>query len=329
MRLDVRTGLRVVVALTVITVMFAFVGWRFTGSARDVEDLQLVQLHAPLALITATLVMLAVAALGLSWATLLTSMRGVPAGSGRSRLVAIFCFTWLGRYVPGTLPFLASRVYVASRVGYGVRVPSVATGFQSVLEVITASMFGVVALTIARGGEHPATWIALATAGFLLLCIVQRNSLVTLSRLGRRITERLPVLSDSRLPSTGAITASTGCVLASQALMSASVIATSAMMTDVSVSEMPAIAAATSLAGVAGVLFVFAPAGFGVRDGVLTALLSTVMPLEAAASVAIAHRALTMASDVILAVLALAADRIRAWLSATEQRLPVPVEQRA
>ncbi len=60
------------------------------------------------------------------------------------------------------------------------------------------------------------------------------------------------------------------------------------------------------------------------RDGALAALLVTIMPLETAASVAIAYRALTVVSDLLLAALAITGDRVVAW---TPAALPARADQ--
>jgi uncharacterized membrane protein YbhN (UPF0104 family) len=83
------------------------------------------------------------------------------------------------------------------------------------------------------------------------------------------------------------------------------------------------IAAAVSLSGVAGVLVVLAPAGLGVRDGALAAMLAWIMPIETAASVAVAYRAFTVVSDVLLASGAIVAGRLVSWRPG---RAPGPAE---
>jgi uncharacterized membrane protein YbhN (UPF0104 family) len=64
----------------------------------------------------------------------------------------------------------------------------------------------------------------------------------------------------------------------------------------------------TSLAGVAGMIVVIAPAGLGVRDGVLVTLLSARIPLEFAALAAVFLRALSLVADLALAGAALITD---------------------
>jgi uncharacterized membrane protein YbhN (UPF0104 family) len=57
---------------------------------------------------------------------------------------------------------------------------------------------------------------------------------------------------------------------------------------------------AMSLSGVCGILVVFAPAGLGVRDGVLAGLLAARIGVDAAALGAVVLRMLTVVADVAL-----------------------------
>jgi hypothetical protein len=60
---------------------------------------------------------------------------------------------------------------------------------------------------------------------------------------------------------------------------------------------------AYAVAGLAGILFLFAPAGIGVRDGVLAIVLATVLPPEMAAIAAIIARCMSLASEMLWALI--------------------------
>jgi uncharacterized membrane protein YbhN (UPF0104 family) len=292
--------------------MAAFLAWRAVESSQEF-DRALLRDHAAEATIAVLTSMLAVLAFAVSWAVLLRDM-SPNIRTGRVRLLSIFSVTWLGRYVPGTLPFLAARVYVASRAGYGTRTPALATGFSSGLELLGATTFGVVALVSARYGfASPLTWACVACVLSLTAIAVHPRVLAALSSAARRVLRRAPLPGGDQAPSRGAMVTSVAFVIAGQALMVAGVAATAFAFTDLAAVDVLTIAAAVSLSGVAGVLVVLAPAGLGVRDGALAAMLAAIMPIEAAASVAVAYRALNIASDVLLAGIAIVVDRSVAW----------------
>ena len=56
-----------------------------------------------------------------------------------------------------------------------------------------------------------------------------------------------------------------------------------------------------ALASAFGMVSVFFPAGFGIRDGVLALILATSMPFAAAVAVAVVSRFLTITVDVLVA----------------------------
>jgi len=329
MRRSVR-GSMSLLAVAIVAVMATFVAVRVVESSRSLDP-GLVREHAPEVAIVIATSMLSVLALGIGWAALLRGLRpGVPIP--RLRLLAIFCCTWPGRYVPGTLPFLAARVYLASRSGYGKRAPTIATGFQSALEVLVSGAFGLTALVYAREGiVSPLAWAFAASVLALTAMALSPRAIARVSTFAGRVLRRDPALDGVALPSRRAMLGSVAGVLACNVLITVAVTATAIAFTDIVPRHVASIAAAVSLSGVAGVLVVLAPAGLGIRDGALAALLVTVMPLETAASVAVAYRALTVVADLLLASLAIGGDRLFAWRPAAlpARQDATSLEQRA
>jgi uncharacterized membrane protein YbhN (UPF0104 family) len=95
---------------------------------------------------------------------------------------------------------------------------------------------------------------------------------------------------------------------ANQALNGAAMLIVLTAVTDAGPRDLLLATGALSLAGVAGILVVLAPAGLGVREGALTGLLATRFAVDAAALASVLVRAVMIISDLALVLLALAID---------------------
>lgn len=67
--------------------------------------------------------------------------------------------------------------------------------------------------------------------------------------------------------------------------------------TDVSISNLPIIAGISIFSGVMGLIAIFAPAGIGVREGLIILLLSKIYPVEVATVIAVLQRIWVLAAD--------------------------------
>jgi len=95
----------------------------------------------------------------------------------------------------------------------------------------------------------------------------------------------------------------TGGYLLANALMAAAFVLIVWSISDIGWADVPLLAGGFSLATVIGIVAVFAPAGLGVREGVLAGFLTSVVASPVAATLVILVRLVTVATD--LAFLAL------------------------
>jgi hypothetical protein len=82
-----------------------------------------------------------------------------------------------------------------------------------------------------------------------------------------------------------------------------------------------------ALASAFGMVSVFFPAGFGIRDGVLALILATSMPFAAAVAVAVVSRFLTITVDVVVAGAGWMWGRGHDLLEADLEALTVPAPE--
>lgn len=305
----VRSGwLRATTALALLCAIALFIARRALASANSVEGDALRDDAGWFALAIA-LFMLATLCLAGVWIALIESVEP-EAPRRRGRLVLAFSYSWLGRYIPGTLPFFAGKVYLGSRLGYGTRPLVVTTGVQNVLEIIVSTIVGATMIVAAQGmTAGGGRYLALAFLPSLALVSLHRPFLTRIVDTALRLLRREP-LSEGSLPPTRTIALASSGVVANQVCNGIALWLILRAVGTASIDDVFLATGALSLAGVAGMLVVLVPAGLGVRDGALTALLAARFTVEVAAVAAITLRLMTVIADVLLFLVALAIDLV-------------------
>ncbi|HEX9775474.1 MAG TPA: hypothetical protein VGB83_07830 [Actinomycetota bacterium] len=213
------------------------------------------------------------------WADLLgTRDRAVVSG---------FLLAQLGKYVPGGFWQHAGQVGTAA-AAVPVSKAVAAVPIQALVYVAAAGAVGAWYGLFAAGA---AGWVRLATiASAVLVLLIWRRWMDLLLRLGGRPGAKARALLPPQRAITRSFTWSVGTLVASGAGFAA--LATAVGATE----SFLGATAAFALAWAAGFLALPFPAGIGVREAVLTALVGPAAPVLAAA---IAHRLVTIAAEAI------------------------------
>lgn len=244
--------------------------------------------------------------LGLAWMVVLEGVAG-DLPKRRTALMTAFLIAWLGRYVPGTVPFFAGKIYLGRRAGYETSSLVVSTALENVLEVIVATLFGATMILISRGPSGGVYVLPVVAASIGLVAIHPAVLRPLTMRLMRRLKrDPMPALA---LPAVRTIVLAAALILGNQVVNGLALLALLHVLAGSGWNDTALIAGAASLAGVFGMLIVLAPAGLGFRDGAFVALLSSRVGVSAATVATILARSLTVVSDVMLALVALAYDR--------------------
>jgi uncharacterized membrane protein YbhN (UPF0104 family) len=216
-----------------------------------------------------------------------------PAGDS----LAVFYASWLGRYVPSSLPYVASKVLMGMRLGHSKAALAASMLYENLLMIAISALWSCVALSLVLSdAQGPAILLATGLGGAAALALLSPPVLSRLVALGARVTRR-PAPEALVLPASGLAAASAFAALAvlgsgfSFALVLGSFVSLDGR-------EVIASAAIFSLAGVAGTLALPVPSGLGVREAVIVGLVQLYAPLEVAAAAALLSRAIGMAVDV-------------------------------
>lgn len=218
------------------------------------------------------------------------------------RWPAMFAATWIGRvgkYLPGKFASLVGTVWLLRREGVPVPVAaSVVFLRQGMLMVM--GLLAAVPLTMWQPVVQrlPLAWlwcVALLSAGLVFL---HPRVFFALSNhvLGRL---RLPPLRTRHRYSH--YVGSLAIVLVNLVLGGVGLWLIARSVTDVSVRWLPVFVSAAALAGSVGFLAVFAPAGLGVREGILLIILEHVLSPGEAALVVVASRLMQVVAEAVMA----------------------------
>lgn len=272
----------------------AFVVWRALSLVADLGSAPAIErpaLLAPaLALYAATLVTYACL-----WREVVCRLDGrrTPVIDG----VAVFCASWLGRYVPSSLPYVAGKLVLGVRLGH-------------TKPALAASLLYENALLVSLGVLSSAVLLAVTGGGLLLYAGAGLGGLLALIAISppvfhRAVNAAAWVVRRPRLPreallSYRGVAVGAGLAMLALALNGACFALVLSAFVDLNGRELVASAAIFNLAGAVGVAVLPVPSGLGVREAILIGLLQTFVPLEVAAAAAVVARLISISADVAL-----------------------------
>jgi len=236
------------------------------------------------------------------WSALL---HGLDAHPGRRDAASVFFVSQLGKYLPGSVWPVVAQMQFGRRWG----VPRAVMFAANILLLgaVTASGIAVGAVLLpwaSPSGLSHYWWLVLLLVP-LLAGLHPRTVPAVLDVVLRRLG-REPL--GARLTTRG-LAAAGAWSLASWLVLGAHIAVLVGAFHGVGVRELAAAVGGMGLAWAAGIAFIPAPAGAGVRDTVLVLTLAPITGSPEALTIALASRALLLIADVLLAALGALARR--------------------
>ncbi len=232
------------------------------------------------------------------WTTLLRSL-GAEGVRLDANLLYVYAKSWLGRYIPGTAPWILGKIYFAAEHGVSKSKLGVSSLLEGALQVIVQMLFALALLAsddrleVLPSGWRVTFYLVIAGCTVALLPPVFNNLL----SLALRVLRRGPLPAEHRASlrtiATGFGLYAVGAVVGGLSLF---FIAKTVYPT-LPYSQMTFVMGASTLAGAASMLAVFVPGGIGVREGIQVVLLGLVMPTDVALLVAVTSRLHAVAID--------------------------------
>ena len=235
----------------------------------------------------------------LAWIKIVEGLAG-PNSPGTSQLSRVFLYSWIGRYIPGKVAYALGRFYLGRTVGVSSGVLVASMAYETVLLAVAAFAFASITIipSLAVVSESVLPYlvlpiVAIGGASVLHPRVMRWALRLAVRLLGRETPGDEWLLPPRRMVEVAAL------FFAAFSLAGVGLYLVIISVTSYSPGYLPLLAGAYTLAGIAGMLSLFAPAGLGVREGFLVALLQFTMPLELAILIALITRAWATVLDLL------------------------------
>lgn len=255
---------------------------------------------------------------GLGWRALLQDLGSpihVAPASG------IFLVGQLGKYLPGSVWSVLAQAEMGAKLGVPRRRSAVAGLITVGLAVLVALLLGLpsVPLLLRRGGGSTIGWTMLVSVP-LLVVVFSPQVLNWGIRRGLRLLHREPL--EHELSARAVLVCGLLFIGAwiSSGLMVLVLVQAVGGTSASGLHLAQIVVSGFALASAVAMFSVIVPAGVGIREGVLVLLLAPIMPTAAATAVVVLSRFLTIALDVVFALLGWLYARSHHLISSRDER---------
>lgn len=234
------------------------------------------------------------------WFLILRSL-GATKLRMEGQLVYVYAKAWLGRYIPGTAPWILGKIYFASRHGLSKQKLAISSLLEAGLQIVTLLAFSLLLLSFdsrldVLGSGFKLLMVAVAIIGAIVVSPPVYNRLIGLA---------FKLLKHQELEQDNVVSKRT--ILSGSLLYLVDAALNGLSLFFIAKSIDPALAyhnivfviGGASLATAASMLAVFAPAGIGVRESIQLVLFSLIMPKDLALAVTIAMRLWSVGIDLL------------------------------
>lgn len=219
----------------------------------------------------------------------------------QKQLIYVYAKAWLGRYIPGTAPWILGKIYFASQHGISKQKLAVASILEGGLQIVTLLVFSLILLGFdsrldVLGAGFKLLMIAVAAMGIIILSPKIYNKLiVTAYKLLRHKSVAAEHLATNQTILRGGSLYLIDAIINGLSLF----FIAKGVYPALPYSDIVFATGAASLAGAVSMLALFAPSGLGVREGIQLVLFALIMPKELALAVTIVTRLWGVGVDVI------------------------------
>lgn len=233
------------------------------------------------------------------WFVILSGLGAKNLRHSWAELTQVYSKAWMGRYIPGTAPWILGKIYFASKYG----ISKVKLGISSLLEgglqivvimVVASLMLAIDPRLDVISWELRLGILAVIILGIITLIPPVFNRFVKVAyKLLRK--KELPVehIVTNKVITKGALLYAIGGLISGLSLF----FVAKAVYPELGYDQLFFVMAVGNLAGAIGMLVIFAPSGIGVREGIQLVLLSLIMPAEIALAVTVLTRLWGVVTD--------------------------------
>lgn len=237
----------------------------------------------------------------LVWFVLLKSLGAKNIENHKASLAYVFAKSWMGRYIPGTAPWILGKIYFASKHGISKNKLAVSSLLEGGLQITVTIAISFVMLLLDSRLRIISGGLKLFMLAVLLGCVITImppvfNRMVSIAyKIIKKKTLDTEHLASGKTILRGSSLFIIGALLSGLSLF----FIAKAVYPSLGIHDMLYVMGASNLAGAMGMLAVFVPSGIGVRDGILLLLLSAIMPTELALVITVIGRLWSVVMDLV------------------------------
>lgn len=268
------------------------------------EVVRSLQAVSPWTLLTSLLIgMVATAVPAVVWRDLL-AVQGYRVGALNT--ARTFFLAQLGKYVPGGIWALVAQVDLARDLGVPARASATATLLTLALSILAGLLAAGLTLPLALPGLVVGYWWVFLLLPVLLILLIPRVVSWWSDRIFRLMRRPGPTFQMT----WGVVLRTTALQFVSFGLFGLHFALLVQQLGEGGPSLWLLSTGTFALGWIAGLLVVFAPAGAGVREGVLVLGFASLLPAAGVLTVALLSRLLLLVADVLLAAISVGAARL-------------------
>ena len=202
----------------------------------------------------------------------------------------------IAKYVPGGIWYTVGRVYLARKEKVKEEIGMVSVVFETLLLMLTNLILFLVSINFIRGETYLNPFLSVAFIAVILI-LLYPSLLNRLLNLGLRLLRKPAVELEARYLSILRISTYFFALWISQIAGYFFLINS---IYPLAASNLPNLAAAYTLSWITGFVVLFAPGGLGVREGMMTLLLSSILPLPLAIAISFITRVWVTIFEVLI-----------------------------
>lgn len=234
------------------------------------------------------------------WLVILKGL-GAKKLNHKAELVYIYAKSWLGRYIPGTAPWILGKIYFASKQGISKNKLAVSSMLEGSIQVTVVMILGFILLIF-----DPRLHVLSSSLKILMATVIVVSMIALIPAVFNRVMAAFYKMVrkkqfakehyvNKEIITKGASLYAIGAILNGISFFYIS----KSIFPDLDFSNMLFLIGAMSLAGAASMLAFFAPSGLGVREGILLVLLGIIMPAEYALVITVFTRLWSIIVDLV------------------------------
>ena len=236
------------------------------------------------------------------WMEILKTLGAKDIKKNRLELFNVYSKAWLGRYIPGTAPWILGKIYFASKLGVSKNKLAVSSLLEGILQILVTFTSAILILLI-----DPKVVEFLKSDYIILISIILIFSILTLypKNFNRIIKIIYKTIKKKEFKNEHKVTNKSVYYGAFLFLIGTIINGISfffvakSLYPQLGYENMLFILSASNLASAISMVAIFAPSGVGVREGIQIAMLSAVMPIQIATVIAIFTRIWSISIDFI------------------------------